>query len=84
MLTESTVNRVKLQLYFILHCEIRKKNQNNRWVHFLFTVVINRLTAEFGQEFLWTVMFAETLSYSERREPGEVEVCSGEQRDESQ
>ncbi|KAK3512516.1 hypothetical protein QTP70_015650 [Hemibagrus guttatus] len=59
---------------------------------FLFAMVIDQLSEEVRQESPWTMMFADDIVIcSESREqgagggkPGEVEVCAGEKRNESQ
>ncbi|KAK3512090.1 hypothetical protein QTP70_030351, partial [Hemibagrus guttatus] len=59
---------------------------------FLFAIVMDQLSEEVRQESRWTMMFADDIVIcSESREqgagggkPGEVEVCAGEKRNESQ
>ncbi|KAK3531362.1 hypothetical protein QTP70_018162, partial [Hemibagrus guttatus] len=58
---------------------------------FLFAIVMDQLSEEVRQESPWTMMFADDIVIcSESREqveggkPGEVEVCAGEKRNESQ
>ena len=57
----------------------------------LFAMLMDRMTDEIREEAPWTMMFADDIVIcmqrgqgTGRRETGELEICFGEKRDESQ
>ena len=63
-------------------------HQRSALGHCLFAMVMDRMTDEIREEAPWTMMFADDIVICSegtcRRETGEIEICFGEKRDESQ